>query len=246
MTGVALDAAGRSFVDLHCHTIFSFDSLSDAAKVVAAAAKRGLTHLAITDHDRIEGALAAREAAPSGLTVIVGEEIRSADGDLVGLYLAEAVPPGLSADETIAAIHAQGGLAGVPHPFDRLRGSGVAARHGLEVLERIASRLDYVETYNSRIPFGDANDRAAVFAHERGLPGVAVSDAHLVSEVGISYLGFDLPLDSAADLHAALEAGPAAMIMSKASILRRGFMPVAKTVQRMRGNHRVVPVVRQP
>ncbi|HEU0242817.1 MAG TPA: PHP domain-containing protein, partial [Candidatus Limnocylindrales bacterium] len=73
----------RSFIDLHCHTNASFDSLSDPAKVVRAAATRGLTHLAITDHDRIDGALRARDAAPAGLTVIVGEEIRTADGDLI-------------------------------------------------------------------------------------------------------------------------------------------------------------------
>jgi len=239
-----LVASGRSFVDLHCHTSASFDCLSDPARVVEAAAKRGITHLAITDHDRIDGALSARTVAPEELTVIVGEEIRSADGDVVGLFLQEAIPPGLTAEETVAAIHAQGGLAGVPHPFDRLRGSGVAVRHDLEVLERIASRLDYLETFNSRVPFGDANDRAAVFAHERGVPGIAVSDAHFVGEVGISYMAFDGPVDSADGLRAALAGEPAAMVMQRASILMRGLMPVSKAVQRMRGNRRVPPAVR--
>ena len=101
--------AGQAFVDLHCHSSASFDSLSRPADLVRVAAERGLTHLAITDHERLDGALEGREHAPAGLTVIVGEEIRSADGDVLGLFLKEAVAPGLSASETVDAIHAQGG-----------------------------------------------------------------------------------------------------------------------------------------
>jgi predicted metal-dependent phosphoesterase TrpH len=79
-------AYGRVFIDLHCHTSASFDSLSDPVKVARAAAARGLTHLIVTDHDRIDGALRARDAAPDGLTVIVGEEVRTADGDLIAAW----------------------------------------------------------------------------------------------------------------------------------------------------------------
>src|SRR5687768_11258007 len=104
----------RAFIDLHCHTSASFDCLSRPADVVRAAAERGLTHIAITDHDRIDGALAARAAAPDGLTVIVGEEIRTADGDLIAAFVDRAVPPGMSAVETVAAIREQGGLVGIP------------------------------------------------------------------------------------------------------------------------------------
>ena len=113
----------RSFVDLHCHTNASFDSLAAPEAVVRAAVARGLTHLAITDHDRIEGALRARDVAPAGLTVLVGEEIRTADGDLIAVFLERAVPPGMPAVDTIAAVREQGGLVGIPHPFDRFRGS---------------------------------------------------------------------------------------------------------------------------
>ena len=122
----------RAFIDLHCHTSASFDSLATLRAVLRAAAARGLTHLAVTDHDRIDAALRARDVAPPGLTVIVGEEVKTADGDLIAVFLREVVPPGLSAVETIAAVREQGGLVGVPHPFDRLRGfgrkSGAAAR----------------------------------------------------------------------------------------------------------------------
>jgi predicted metal-dependent phosphoesterase TrpH len=86
-------APGVVFMDLHCHTSASFDSLADPLKVVRAARARGITHLAITDHDRIDGALRARAAAIPGITVIVGEEVKTTGGDLVCLFLDEAIPP---------------------------------------------------------------------------------------------------------------------------------------------------------
>ena len=118
----------RAFIDLHCHTRASFDSTAKPADVARAAHARGLTHLVVSDHDRIDGALAARDAAPAGLTVIVGEEVKTTDGDLICAYLRSAIPPGLSPEETIAAAREQGGLVGIPHPFDRMRGSLPAGR----------------------------------------------------------------------------------------------------------------------
>lgn len=113
----------RAFLDLHCHTSASFDCLASPESVVRAAAKRGITHLAITDHDKIDGALRGRDAAPDGLTVLIGEEVKTADGDLIALFLERAVRPGRSARDTIAEVRAQGGLVGIPHPFDGFRGS---------------------------------------------------------------------------------------------------------------------------
>ncbi|MFP5342590.1 MAG: PHP domain-containing protein, partial [Candidatus Limnocylindria bacterium] len=101
---------GRAFIDLHCHTSASFDCLSRPRDVVAAASARGLTHLVVTDHDRIDGALEARDAAPPDLTVIIGEEIRTTEGDLVCAFIERAIPPGRSALDTIAAVREQGGL----------------------------------------------------------------------------------------------------------------------------------------
>ena len=104
-----------------------------------------MTHLAITDHDRIDGALAARAAAPAGLHVIVGEEVRTADGDLIAVFLergrrARARSPA----ETIAAVRAQGGLVGIPHPFDRFRDSMLKDDRG--AFERSPASVDWVET----------------------------------------------------------------------------------------------------
>ena len=102
-TGAA-DTPRRSFVDLHSHSSASFDSVADPRKMMAKAVRLGLTHLAITDHERIDGAQAAAEVAPLGLQVIVGQEIRTAEGDILGLFLQQAVAPGLSAAETAAVI----------------------------------------------------------------------------------------------------------------------------------------------
>src|SRR4029079_16819572 len=114
--GARASSRSRAFADLHTPSRASFASLASPEALVRTAARRGLTHLAITDHDRIDGAIegqsVAAQLAPD-LTVIVGEEIRTADGDLIGLFLTGAVPPGLSADDAIAEVRAQGGLVGI-------------------------------------------------------------------------------------------------------------------------------------
>lgn len=235
----------RAFVDLHCHTRASFDSLASPRAVAEAAARRGLTHLAITDHDRIDGALAARAAAPDGLTVIVGEECRTADGDLICLFLEEAVPPGRPAAETIAAVRAQGGLVGIPHPFDRLRRSMLRDQR----MAALAAQVDWVEAYNARLIGGSGNDLAAAFAREHGLPGVAVSDAHSVLEVAVACTVLGGDPSTAAGLLAALRAGPLDLVTGRASYLVRAITPLAKLVQRARGNGRVrpsTPITSQP
>jgi predicted metal-dependent phosphoesterase TrpH len=223
----------RAFIDLHCHTSASFDSLASPRAVVRAAAARGLTHLAVTDHDRIDGALRARDAAPAELTVIVGEEIKTADGDLIGIFLHEAVPPGLSASETIAAIRGQGGLVGIPHPFDRLRGFG--RKSGAQV-ESIADLVDWVESYNARVIGGTANERAALFALDHHLPGLAASDSHTVMEVGVSYnsvRGDPATPEAMLAALSAVETNPA-----RATFYVRAWTPLAKIIQSIRGNGR--------
>jgi predicted metal-dependent phosphoesterase TrpH len=227
----------RAFIDLHCHTSASFDCLSDPRKVVRAAAARGLTHLVVTDHDRIDGALSARDAAPDGLTVIVGEEIRTADGDLIAAFLESAVAPGSSAADTIAAVRAQGGLVGIPHPFDRFRGSLLRDAR----MEALAPLVDWVETHNARL-VGAGNERAAAFARDHDLPGVAVSDAHTIVEVGVAYTALGGDPSTPDGLLAALR--ELELVAGRASYVVRLWTPLARGIQRVRGQgRRRTPVI---
>ncbi|MFV2064054.1 MAG: PHP domain-containing protein [Chloroflexota bacterium] len=227
----------RSFADLHSHSSASFDSLSDPGKMIQRALAMGLTHLAITDHERIDAAQRAAQIAPDELHVIVGEEIRSSDGDLIGLFLEEVVPPGLSASQTAAEIHQQGGLVGLPHPFDRFRSSGGSnAGEGTGRLDELASLLDYVEVHNARA-YRDANPRAGAFAERLGLPGVASSDAHSLTELGIASTALPGPFSTADELRALLP--EATLLTGRASYYVRLWTPLAKLVQRVRGNGRI-------
>ena len=201
-----------------------------------AAVRRGLTHLAITDHDRIDGALAARDAAPDGLTVLVGQEIRTRDGDLVAIFVDRAIPPGMSAADTIAAVRAQGGLVGIPHPFDRFRGS-ISKGEEPHALEALAATVDWVEAWNARLMVGDGNARAAELAIAAGVPGVSVSDAHTTLEVGVAFSIMSGNPSTAEGLRAALATG-VDLVTGHASAYVRLVTPIAKVVQLARGRGR--------
>ncbi len=225
----------RAFVDLHCHTRASFDSLSSPREVVRLAHARGLSHLAITDHDRIDGALEAREHAPAGLVVIVGEEVKTAAGDLICVFLERPIPPGLSVAETVAAAREQGGLVGIPHPFDRFRNSLLRD----EGLASMAALVDWVEAWNARVVSREGNEDAARFAREHGLPGVAVSDAHTLLEVGVASTIVRGDPATPAGLLAALQTGE--LSTGRASYFVRAATPLAKAIQRLHGVRRVPP-----
>jgi predicted metal-dependent phosphoesterase TrpH len=236
----------RAFVDLHCHTSASFDSLATPAAVVHAAAARGITHLAITDHDRIDGALEARDRAATeapGLTVLVGQEIRTTEGDLIGVFLREAIPPGLSPADAIAAVRAQGGLVGIAHPFDRFRGS--VGRGESETLEALAATVDWIEIWNARLIIGDGNARAAELATRAGVTGVAVSDSHTTLEVGVAATIMPGDPSTPEGLRAALAGtlGRVELLTGRASAYVRLLGPVAKLLQRARGRGRIQPRV---
>ena len=234
---------GRFFADLHTHSRASFDSLASPASLVRTAASRGLTHLAITDHDRIDGALEARERAAElapDLTVIVGEEIRTADGDLIGLFVERAVEPGLPADETIAQLRSQGAIVGIPHPFDQFRGSLLRD----SAMGQLAPLVDWVEGHNARVAMTRGNERATEFAQVHGLGRIAVSDAHSAFEVGVAYTAFDLDPSTPAGLLAALPG--AELIPGRSSFYIRLLTPIAKGVQRARGNGRIRPPGERP
>jgi hypothetical protein len=232
-------------VDLHVHSSASFDSLASPESVVRTAASRGLTHLAITDHDTIDGALAARAyAAREGIeiTILVGQEVQTSDGDLIAVFLDRPIETGLSPAEAIAAIREQGGLVGIPHPFDRFRGSllaggeaeGTGDAHGGPAA--IAPLVDWVEVHNARIMVGRGNEQAMDFAREHELPGVAVSDSHATLEIGVAYSVIDGDPSTPDGLLAALP--PAHLVTGRATYFVRAVTPVAKLVQRARGRGR--------
>jgi len=176
--GRAASAPGARWrIDLHMHTSASHDCRSDPADVVARAREVGLDRIAITDHDEIEGALAARDLDPE--LVIVAEEVRTAEGlDLIGLWIEERIPPGGTFVEVAAAIRAQGGVVYAPHPFDARRGADEAFYDG------VAASIDAVEGFNARVHDESRNERAAAWAARHGLPVGAGSDAHTLGEIG--------------------------------------------------------------
>lgn len=197
-------------IDFHAHTGHSSDSLLPVARLLHTAVQRGLAALAVTDHNSLSGALQARslvECAPErfpNLAVIMGEEVNTSEGELIGICISELVPRGLTPEQTIARIHAQGGLVLAPHPFDRLRGSRITA----QALARVVPLIDAVEVFNARTTFPADNQRALDFARRHHLAEVAGSDAHLPSEVGHGYVEVDsVPAGNAPALLAQLRSG---------------------------------------
>jgi predicted metal-dependent phosphoesterase TrpH len=165
-------------VDLHAHSQFSSDGLIPLDELIRRARQAGLDKLAITDHNTIAGALAAREMAPD--FIIVGEEIKTTQGELLGFFLTREVPRGLSPEETIARLRDQGAAISVSHPFDRLR----SGAWKVDDLTRIVPLVDALEGFNARCLFGEDNDLAAAFARESRLRQTAGSDCHERTEVG--------------------------------------------------------------
>jgi predicted metal-dependent phosphoesterase TrpH len=166
--------------ELHCHSHYSPDSRLSLPDLIAACEKQGITCVALTDHNTIEGALELHSGAPSWLQVIIAEEVSTLQGDVIGLFLHARIEPGLSMLETIAQIKAQGGIVLLPHPFDRIR-KGAA---GLTVTKEIQNDIDFIEIFNSRCLIPTDNQRARRYSKkERLLPYVG-SDAHTASEYG--------------------------------------------------------------
>lgn len=194
--------------DLHLHTTYS-DGAPTVPELLDAVAARGdLAVIAVTDHDTIAGATLARDLAAGGrypFEVVVGEEITSREGHIVGLFLDAPIAPGQSAAATVAAVHAQGGLAFAAHPFFRDRPR--RARRTMDGVGALAARLpfDAIEVANST-PFLEwANLRARRCAARHGIPAIGASDAHIVAAIGKAFTRF--PGRSAADLRRAIRAG---------------------------------------
>jgi len=167
--------------DLHLHTSWSHDCQIPVADLLDHAEAEGLGAIAVTDHNVFGGAREAAELADGrDLVVIPGEEVKTADqGEVIGLFLSEEIPRGLSFGETVDAIRAQRGVVYLPHPFDRLHAIPEPA-----TLHRYLAQVDVLEVYNARLLFEAYNDEALRFARKYDLTMGAGSDAHVLQGVG--------------------------------------------------------------
>ncbi len=175
--------AGRPLidVDLHMHTDHSPDCATPVEVLLATAREQGLGAIAVTDHNEVSGALEARElAAGAGVKVVVGEEVKTASqGEVIGLFIEERIPRGLTLAETVAEIKRQGGVVYVPHPFDRMH-AVPDYEHLLGVLEEV----DAIEVFNPRVAIGAFNEEAARFAAKYRIAAGAGSDSHVAQGLG--------------------------------------------------------------
>jgi len=169
--------------DLHVHSQYSPDSESSLKDIIEHCTVNGINCIAITDHNEIAGAIELNKTAP--FAVIIGEEILTSSGEIIGLFLTEHVPAQLSAQETVRRIKDQGGLVLIPHPFDRYFRPSALERGALEA---IVPDIDIIEVFNSHTVIRSNSAQALNFARKHGLLASAGSDAHLVDEIGNAYI----------------------------------------------------------
>jgi predicted metal-dependent phosphoesterase TrpH len=182
---------GMMKVDLHCHSEASHDCITPLDLIPDRCQARQVIVQAITDHNQIWGAQKLKELVEErvseerlGLTVIVGEEISSREGEIIGLFLKEKVEAGLSPEETVERIKDQGGLVLLPHGFDPLK----RWRLRPEAVERISRSIDIVETFNARISRPRWNRAAVTWAEAHGALMSAGSDAHTLADIGNAWV----------------------------------------------------------
>lgn len=183
----------RVRVDCHVHTVASGDSVLGVEELAARALAEGIDVVFVTDHHEVAAAVAARER-DLGVRIEVGEEIRTPDGEVLGLFLTERIPYVLPLREVVARIRAQGGLVGLPHPFDPVRAGTAAVADELCA----AGLVDFVEAFNAKVGDAEHNAAAAALAARHNLPATAGSDAHDGPGVGAAYVevpAFDGPAE---------------------------------------------------
>jgi predicted metal-dependent phosphoesterase TrpH len=170
-------------VDLHLHSYFSHDGRSSLQQLIERAKECGLDRIALTDHNTAEGALELARIAPE--LAIVGEEAKTREGEVIGLFVTARLPPYLRPEEVMDLIHSMGGLVYIPHPLDPSR-----SHFRTERIVELADRIDIIEAYN---PWCDAaaNRAAARLADELGKVTATGSDAHSAEELGRSWMEMD-------------------------------------------------------
>lgn len=187
-------------LDLHLHTVGSWDCLSDPHEVLERARAQGLGRIAITDHNRLDVALRMADAHPE--EVIPGEEVKTAEGiDVIGLYLGEVIPEGTPARRTIELIREQGGVPYLPHPYAGGKGGGG------RLADALAPLVDVVEVFNARLHPGRLNGPAGELAARHGRLRGAGSDAHTLGELGGAWVEVPVHPNRPGALLRALEDG---------------------------------------
>jgi len=168
--------------DLHIHTEYSFDCGTSLEQIVSRCIEVGINCIAIADHGTVEGALKMQQFA--SFKVVVAEEILTPLGEIMGMFLQETIPSGITAEEAVTRIRSQGGLVCLPHPYDRFRPGFLRHASSRAVLDQV----DIVECFNARSLLGSDGNKARAFAEEHGLPCSAGSDAHTLGEIGSAYV----------------------------------------------------------
>jgi predicted metal-dependent phosphoesterase TrpH len=170
-------------VDLHLHSDYSHDGQSSLEELIQRCAECGLDRIALTDHNTVEGAQALAEKVPA--LAIIGEEAKTREGEVIGLFITSRLPPFLSAEDVMDMIHGMGGLTYMPHPVDRHR-----SHFSPERIVELADRIDIIETYNAWCEPA-ANQAAARLAVDLGKVAATGSDAHAAHELGRSWMEID-------------------------------------------------------
>jgi predicted metal-dependent phosphoesterase TrpH len=168
--------------EFHCHTSYGKDSLIKIQDLVITCDNKGIQKLVVTDHNMISGALQAQKLDPHRF--IIGEEIMTQQGELLGMFIKEKIPAGLSPLKTIEILRSQGAFISVSHPFDALR----KGHWETNDLLNIVPYIDAIEVFNSRCLLPQYNMHAKSFAQRNKLLGTVGSDAHSIVEVGKSTL----------------------------------------------------------
>lgn len=178
--------SGTTRFDMHVHSVYSNDSITDIKTIVRSWEKTGILPL-VCDHDTLMGSkkvYAEIRRNDPDIPLILAEEILTSDGEIIGAFLNEEVPPGLRADETLDIIEDQGALSIVPHPFCTFRSTTIDRK----ILSEISDRVDIIEGFNARTPGGEENHMGRVFAKSCGKPVSVGSDAHTPVELSRNYI----------------------------------------------------------
>lgn len=185
--------------EFHIHTKYSHDSAMGMHALARMCKRRNIDCVAITDHNEIDGALAFKSYLESqGIQVIVGEEVFTSEGEIIGLWLTERIEPDLTPEETIAEIRKQGGLVYVPHPYDEKRYKTVLKP---EALARVVTSIDCIEVHNGRNISKEFDVKQKAIAEQYALPQVIGCDAHCFFEVGRNYVESAEPFTKANFAH---------------------------------------------